>query len=340
MHASVSVLGVGAVSPLGFSPMDLASLGSQPHERELEVPRIPTELDAGDRRARKLMSRGAHLAAIALRAALVDTAWESGAEVGLFMGVGASAASMKDLRAVLRASFEDGELSMARLGSKGLRSFNPLHTFMLLPNFSMCHGALLEGTTGPNGVYFSRGSGTVVALMEARHAVASGACQQALCGGADSALHPLSRAEFAREGREDEGLRPSEGAGVIAFGFSDEPDRIDVEAVAIHPARRSGLQAAAMAAAMAVEGNIDTCIITPWGHIARTILSSEVTARWPDATLIDSSLTLGESLAASPALAWVAAISHLRQRAGRIAVLSAGIDGDLGIVLFTRANPS
>jgi len=50
---------------------------------------------------------------------------------------------------------------------------------------------------------------------------------------------------------------------------------------------------------------------------------------------------LGESLAASPALGWVVGLDLLcSQGLGRVLVLSAGLDGDLGIVaLSSGASP-
>jgi hypothetical protein len=101
-------------------------------------------------------------------------------------------------------------VSLARLGADGLLASNPLDTFRVLNNFTMCHGAILEGTTGPNGAFFSRGTGTVHALAEAVHAIESGDCERALAGGSDTALHPATWAELARDGFTD--LVPSAGA--------------------------------------------------------------------------------------------------------------------------------
>lgn len=225
---------------------------------------------------------------------------------------------------------------MKALGEKGLRSFNPLHTFMLLPNFTMCHSALIEKITGPNGVYYSRGSGTLMALMEASYSVESGGCQRALCGAADSALHPLTTAELRREGRENSGLVPSEGAAVLALAHSDAPDRIIVDATSIHPGQRVGLACAAASAVSRISGEVDSCFIVPWGEVARVPLHTAINSRWPAIEVHDLSLLIGESLAASPALAWTAAVAKLRQSPGRIAIFSAGIDGDVGLVILAR----
>ena len=45
---------------------------------------------------------------------------------------------------------------------------------------------------------------------------------------------------------------------------------------------------------------------------------------------------LGEMLAATPALAWVAAVDRLSGDDRRVVVLSAGIDGDVGLVTLAR----
>jgi 3-oxoacyl-(acyl-carrier-protein) synthase len=339
MPEPVTVGGAGVVSPVGFDGRGLASALRRPHlgiaddlqgtHGEVEagqVPPIPSDRDAGDRRAHKLMSRAARLAAVAARACLGEVAWEHRDEVGFYLGVGASAARINELEAVLRASYVEGALSMERLGAKGLRAFNPLRTFMLLPSFTMCHSALLEGTTGPNGTYFSRGTGTVIALMEACHQIRSGACERALCGGADSALHPLTWAELIRDGRVAEGFVPGEGAAVLALSRGGAEEAVTVGHVSIHPT--------AAAAVEAIGTGIDLCVSAPWGPASRSALAEVTGAAWPGAVFLDVTGSIGDALAATPALAWSAAVDWLRQHGGRAAVLSAGLDGGYGAAVF------
>ena len=100
--------------------------------------------------------------------------------------------------ALLDESIEGGAFSLARFGEHGLGACNPLLAFQLMNNFTMCHGAILEGVGGPNGALFSRGAGTTAALIQAVHAIRQEDCDHAVAGGADSATHPVTRAELAR----------------------------------------------------------------------------------------------------------------------------------------------
>ena len=142
------------------------------------------------------MSRSAILASMATDAALRETGWHTlprreGTleDVGFYLGVGASGGSVTELTAMLAASVENRELSLTRFGNQGLAAVNPLFAFQLMNNFTLCHSAILHGTQGPNAAFFSRGTGTVVALLEAAHAILEDECGRALAGGADSGVH-------------------------------------------------------------------------------------------------------------------------------------------------------
>jgi len=194
----VAIVAAAAVSAFGLS---WRGLGEAVATRSLaprstfEVPPISPADDAGDARARKAMSRPARLAAIALRRALADAAWSAAEResAGFFLGVGASGGPIGEMVAMLRASLDEhSRVSPARLGAEGLLASNPLFTFHVLNNFTLCHGAILEGVQGPNAALFSRGGGTVEALQEAVAALAGGDCDRALAGGADTALHPTT----------------------------------------------------------------------------------------------------------------------------------------------------
>jgi 3-oxoacyl-[acyl-carrier-protein] synthase II len=354
MSAPVAIVGAGAVSAFGIGwrglgravtagdirPRESVLLrDSHPGTLTSEVGEIPTALDAGNARARKLMSRAARLAAIAMREALVDAGFrERREEIGAWMGVGASGIAMEDVPAIVSASFVDGGLSLHRLGDQGLMACNPLFTFRTLNNFSLCHGAILEGLGGPNAAFFSRGSGTAVALAEALHALREGECDRAIAGGADTALHPVTWAELRRDGFSAQGLVPSEGAAVLAL-----------EREASSPAL--GLIESCTALAGAQEGTAaivrelehlppraDLVVLAPWGTPPRAWLGDLAASKYSGASVVDVSLRLGDSLAATPALAWVAALDLLRP-GERAVVLTAGVDGDLTATAFRRGSP-
>jgi hypothetical protein len=335
----VAVAAAAAASAFGLS---WRGLGEAVATRALaprpafEVPPIPPADDAGDARARRAMSRPARLAAIALRRALAEAGWSAGERegAGFFLGVGASGGPIGEMVAMLRASLDDrGRVSPARLGAEGLLASNPLFTFHVLNNFTLCHGAILEGLQGPNAALFSRGGGTVEALQEAVAALAGGDCDRALAGGADTALHPATWSELVRAGHAAHGLVPGEGAGLLALA---RPDRCAhplafVEVVARVPRRR-----APEAAIAAVPRPVDRVLIAPAHDGARALLSRLATSSFPGTPVDDVTAALGEALAATPALAWVAAIDRLAAGDQRVVVLSAGIDGDVGLVTLAR----
>ena len=329
-----AVVGAAAVSPLGLGWRGLGARGepfaatllasTHPGVPGFEVPAISTERDAGDAKSRRLMSRAARFAAIAARDALRDAGWSERGGVGYWLGVGASGGPLSEIVAMLEISVEGGAVSLEKLGADGLLASNPLHTFQVLNNFAMCHGAILEGTTGPNGAFFSRGAGTVHALEQAMHALAIGDCDRALAGGADTALHPVTWAELARDGFAAGALVPSEGAGVLALARSAAAPLAIVE--------HAGVGDAAPAR------GADLIAIAPWGEPARARLC-ELARDAGAREILDVTAWRGEALAATPALAWLAVLDHLvAGRARRAAALSIGVDGELGVVVL-RGSP-
>lgn len=348
MSAPVTIVGAGSVSAYGIGWRGLgraiAAGDLRPRESLLlreshpgtlasEVPEIPPALDAGNARARKLMSRAARLAAIAVREALADAGLtERREEVGAWMGVGASGIAMEDVPGIVSASFVDGKLSVRRLGDEGLAACNPLFTFQTLNNFSLCHGAILEGLGGPNAAFFSRGSGTAVALAEAAHALREGECDRAIAGGADTALHAVTWAELQRGGFPARALVPGEGAAVLALARDVSPSLGVLESCGVIGAASEG---AVFRDLDLLPPCADLAVLAPWGAPSRAWLADLAATRYPSAAVIDVSLGLGDSLAAAPALAWVAALDLLGP--GELAVvLTAGIDGDLTAAAFRK----
>lgn len=335
----VCIAGLGVVSPSGLSGID-GSGALLLRGRAGAVPPISAEDDVAGPRQRRMMSRPAHFAAIAMRLALRAAGWQEPWEaVGCFMGTGASGGSPADLEALLLASIDEQGLSLPRLGSRGLYTINPLLTFQCLSNFTLCHGAILLGLGGPNGAFFSRGGGTVAALQEALWAVATGACPGALAGGADSALHPVTLAELRRDGALGAGLVPSEGAAVLALAPAEEtaaPLAI-IERCQLHPLRGTSL-APVLAALLPALSPFDAAVVAPWGTEARAVLAAALAGLAPAVRAYDLSAALGESLAATPALAWAAAADLMQAEPApaRVLVLTVGPDGELGEVLLRR----
>ncbi len=328
----VAIVGAGAVSAFGLGWRGLGGavvegkpLRSTTHAlaathsglEAAQVPALAPAQDAGDGRQRKLMSRGARLAAIAMRETLRDARWSEGREeLGAFLGVGASGGAMDELTAMLQS---------------GITACNPLFAFQLMNNFTLCHGTILEGVGGPNGAFFSRGGGTVRALREALATVNTGECERALAGGSDSALHPVTWAELGREGFAARGLVPGEGAGLLALSSRPEDTALAwIERCEVLPVE--GLSRVLAGS----HGQVDTVLTAAWGPGIAGELGSTV-ARL-GVPVSDTVSVLGEALAASPALAWAVAVDLLAQgRAHRVLVLSLGVDGELGLVELAGA---
>jgi hypothetical protein len=328
------VSGAAAISPTGFEWRGIATTIAKRAQdsaeaRNLEVPEIPKAIDAGDHRAHKLMSRGARLAAVAMKRAIADAGWTAAAceTAGAFLGVGASGGSMVELNAMLGASIENHTFSLERMAHAGLAACNPLFAFQLMNNFTLCHGSILAGLGGPNGALYSRGNGTLVALFEAMHAIESGDCERALAGGADSALHPVTQAELVRDGIRD--LEAAEGAALLALTNTRDAAIAEVHNVAFGTAG----EVESFVATVLQQSEADHVVIAPCNKSAREALRGSLR----HLPLLDVTRALGESLAATPALAWVTALDLVASgQAQRVLALHIGVDGIAGSASFRR----
>jgi hypothetical protein len=345
----VCVVAVSTVTASGVGGRGLASQFLEGRSMPPPGPaRAPMPTRPEDVRQKKLMSRASWLAALAMRGALEGAGFaDRRAEMGAFFGVGASGAEMDDVARLVGASLEGGQFSLARAGREGLDACNPLFAFQIMNNFTLCHGAILEGLAGPNAAFFSRGVGTVTALEEACLAILEGDASEAIAGGADTALHPVTLAELEREGFLRDGLLPAEGAAALALARSCKTPLGRVEYAGAFPVSRGRqylvpragvLRDAAVIAALdaLAERPCDVLVLAPWGKPALEALvdlPEMLAVKWS----VDASRVFGEALAATPALAWVFALDMLAEVGGRRAlVLSAGPDGDLGAVVLTR----
>ena len=332
-HPRAAIVAAGALSATGLgwrglgrallsgalAPRPSSQLAaSHPGTLASEVGAIPADKDVGDAKSRRLMSRSAHLAAVAMRGALEEAGWSEGRDrIGCFLGLGASGGPMEELAAILRASVREGRVDPARFCREGLASAHPLLAFHLLSNFTLCHGSIAFGVGGPNRAFYSRGAGTVTAISEAIWALAEGDCERALAGGADSGLHQASFVEMYLEGFCARGWIPGEGAAWMALCRDAERPLAFVEGCAV---------AGDAASVWAKLGGAPLAILVPWGPPARDALSEATrTAR-----RVDLSACLGDPLAAGPALGCCAALDLLvAQEAPAAGVLASGADGEV-----------
>lgn len=345
---SVAIVGAGAVTAAGLEWRGLGAALAEgasykaasrrlaaafPGTVSCEIDELPQPVDSAERMARRRMSRGAVLSTIATRAAIADAGWDGPLDdVGFYMGVGASGGEVDQLEALLEASIVDGELSMERFGSAGLRACNPLYTFQLMNNFTLCHAAILAGTRGPNGAFFSRGGGTTAALDAAIGAIELGDCTRCLAGGADSAIHGVTWNELLDGGYAAEGMVPAEGAGVVALAASAERPLAVVDWCARYT---SCTQLPAELREADRWG--DVLVAAAWSPDTRMMMQAWLYEMRPRARVVDVCAGLGDALAATPALAWIAAIDALHElQCDTALVLTVGVDGELGAVRLRR----
>ena len=314
-----------AVAIVAASTLGPYLAGASPVEEPLATPR-----------ARKMMSRSAYLAARCL-ADLLPAIAADRATIAYYLGVGGSAGSLDDVTRLLDASIGDGAFSLPAFGDRGLAACNPLLAFQLMNNFTMCHGAILEGLGGPNGAIFSRGAGTIAALAEAVHAVRAGEATCAITGGADVATHPVTLAELARDGHLPRGLVPADGAALLALGPSTSAGDVIVEGCAHASGRGRPIGDAiddALARCRATpRATPSKLVLAAWGPPAADALASYAGTRFASADIVCTAP--GETLAASAAFAVVAGIRAL-DAPGRALVVTLGVDGDPGVVVLSR----
>ena len=296
-----------------------------------EVSDIPNQFDV-EPRSRKFMSHPARLAAVALNLLLEQTNWsrEIRQDTAFYLGVGASGAALSELEAMLDASIQNHKFSLDDFGAKALNACNPLFAFQLMNNFTLCHAAILHGIGGANSAFYSRGTGTVAALQEAQWQIASNAANFAVAGGADSALHPVTWAQLSQTSQ----IVPGEGAALLALSEQSKSALAELGRVDFVSHLTSLPK---LLTQMAAVGELDLLLLAPCNAEKRQNLQTATTGF--ALPTLDISLLLGEALAATPALAWCAALALLTNTTlscSRIFIISAGLDEGAGLVEIRR----
>jgi 3-oxoacyl-[acyl-carrier-protein] synthase II len=195
---------------------------------------------------RKLMSDEALLATVAARRALAAAGLAAapdrpvaGERLGAFVACGVTAANWRDLVPVFRESVdEDGALSLARFGERGLRRCNPLFAFQVLSNMPLCFVSIEEDVRGDNLTFAPWEGGGVQALAEAAASLRRGSCDAAVAVGASAMAGPHGVFWLARHGllapsgvrpapfaHGPGGLAPADGAAALVVERPDDARR-------------------------------------------------------------------------------------------------------------------
>jgi 3-oxoacyl-[acyl-carrier-protein] synthase II len=291
------------------------------------------------------MSRASALAVAAARSALTEARLEprsrdEGDDLGLHVGIGMTSSELSDLERLVRASVDDeGRLSLARVGERGLRATNPLVSFRILSNMPLCHVALALGIRGPNASFHSLGGETLSALAAARDDVLEGRVRAALWGGVDAQVDPAGVLSLSRkgllapcDGSPESASRPFDAAGrgrVIAegaaFAVLEREDAArargarvlaTLESVALARGRGAGLAASplepierALAGASA-----DVVFASAAGDPDGDAREAEALGRAGlSAPVLSTRGALGDALAAGPAIDLAIAVAALER---------------------------
>lgn len=181
---------------------------------------------------RKDVCYGMAGARLAYHSAGLDFSQLDPARIGLYIGSGESEVKYNEFFSALDHSLNaDGSINFKKLGTIGLRHFNPFFLLEDLCNSGLCYLSIEYGIVGPNN-NFSGGCSSGHAIGEGWRAIQRGDCDVVVAGGHDSLvscfgsyfLH-AARGQFTAaedpayammpysQGRG--GFVPAEGAGII-----------------------------------------------------------------------------------------------------------------------------
>ena len=218
----VVVTGVGVVSPIGigaraFFDALLAGTSGVRKITQFDPSSFPSriagevgEYKVGDyvpksyRKATKVMARDIELAVVAADDAFKDAQLQSkaytetpafdGKRFGCNIGAGLISADLGELTAAMTAarSEADGKtLDIRKWGNEGMNQLTPLWLLKYLPNMLACHVTIVHGLRGPSNTITCADASSHLAIGEAFRTVQRGAADFAICGGAETKVHPM-----------------------------------------------------------------------------------------------------------------------------------------------------
>jgi 3-oxoacyl-(acyl-carrier-protein) synthase len=188
---------------------------------------------------RKLRSDDALLATVAARRAVAAAGLGRGParpvaddRIAAFVACGIGSAGWRELVPVFRESMdEDGRLSLARLGERGLRRCNPLFAFQVLANMPLCFLSIEESVRGDNLALAPWEGGGARAVEEAAASVRRRASDAAIACGTSAMAGPQGTYWLAERGllappgfvprppapgdARTSGLAPADGAAAV-----------------------------------------------------------------------------------------------------------------------------
>lgn len=366
MDRKAAITGVGIVSPLGSELPGIWRNWSRGESaiRDHDFPgrevfshgccaRTPDDLwedRIPKRKLAKFMNREARMTAAAAALALGDARLPGAYapdRTGLYVGTGLTSCEMEELLPVLEGSFDgDGRFSCRRLGEDGLAACNPLLSFKILPNMTLCTVSMLYDVRGDNLVFNPWPGNTVQAIIAGVQAIQRGSVDCALVGGGDCKTHFIGFLTLSQLGllaasgrcrpfdRDRDGLVPGEGAAILVLEDLETARRRNAPVYAEISGSAEGTDSAtgtlfprdaatlefiingALADAGAGPADVDAIFCSAGAHPAGDLAEARALAAVFPAPPPLSSLkpVCGDLLAAAPAVALGVAAYALRSR--------------------------
>lgn len=347
----------------GLSPNPMPT-GGLPQSVAGIVPGFSPRKQLPDRKAVKLMSREAQLLVYAAVEACggttpAETLGVDAELIGGFAAAGYEVTPLDDVLEMFRQSRDPeapSRLSLAQLFAKGRAAYNPLSPLKTLPNMALFHAATTLGLRGPHLALGSSPAAGLAALSGALDAMADGACEYAVVGGADAQLE-LYRLHYLQECGVLDGSAPGEGAAALllgpagdvriaAIGLGQEPPLGPMPRDAYSTVSDDGVARSALyvdvldRAAEAGAPSVDTVFADLWGLSARDAAERSAVHCALDRVKARSSLLESRSrvghLGAAHGLFDVALAAELIRagKASSVLVTAGGVAGDLGAVVL------
>jgi 3-oxoacyl-[acyl-carrier-protein] synthase II len=215
----VVVTGVGVVSPIGIGAkafFDALLAGTSgirrvslfdPTSFPSQIAGEVGEYKIGDfvpksyRKATKVMARDIELAVVAaddafkdsqlLSRAYTETPAFDGKRFGCNIGAGLISADLQELTSAMITARNGNALDLKKWGSEGINQLTPLWLLKYLPNMLACHVTIIHGLRGPSNTVTCADASSHLAIGEAFRTVQRGAADFAICGGAETKIHPM-----------------------------------------------------------------------------------------------------------------------------------------------------
>ena len=220
MAARVVITGLGAISPLGKTSVDMwdglcagrcgikkiTAFDPAGFSCKLagQVPdyKIQDYVPKSFRKSTKLMCRDIELAVIAADEALKNSGLITKGidpekinveptRMAINLGAGLISCDLPEIAPAIAKCITDGRFDLRKWGKDGIESVTPLWLLKYLPNMLACHIGIIHDIQGPSNTITCAEAGAHLAIIEAAQIIARGSGDIALAGGAEAKVNPI-----------------------------------------------------------------------------------------------------------------------------------------------------